>query len=376
MAERTPNYGMIKPAPPDFYNIADFNENSDIVDAALKALSDGVVLRTGATVMSGLLRFKLGAKTDTPLDIRPVNANGDALLITCGGLTVIGGGEFPQSFYATEELAGSAEHLVLGADSDIYFYAKGNTIANRIAIIFDTNGALRPSESNTRTLGTAAYPWSAAYATKYYGGWSGDAIGIDKGGTGATTAAAARAALGVMATGDTAVDAAKLGGQLPAYYRNASNIDAGTVPAARLPTIAVSKGGTGATTAAQAVANLGAVGKAGTFAEDNVMVFDAGGNAKNSGEKISDKAYKAKTQNLTLTASSWSGNQYTLSSSIVTSTNPPGDFGLAVGATQAQASAWADMAPALVSVTSGKIVIRADGVVPQINIPVQVEVRS
>ena len=37
MATNTPNYNLKKPAPSDFYNIADFNGNADIVDAQLKA---------------------------------------------------------------------------------------------------------------------------------------------------------------------------------------------------------------------------------------------------------------------------------------------------------------------------------------------------
>lgn len=49
--------------------------------------------------------------------------------------------------------------------------------------------------------------------------------------------------------GLTVENAAKLGGQLPAYYRNANNINAGTLPLAR--------GGTGATSAGAARASLG-----------------------------------------------------------------------------------------------------------------------
>lgn len=37
---QTPNYKLKKPAPEDFYNIADFNENADLLDAALAAKPD------------------------------------------------------------------------------------------------------------------------------------------------------------------------------------------------------------------------------------------------------------------------------------------------------------------------------------------------
>ena len=33
MATNTPNYNLKKPASTDFYNIADFNGNADIIDA-------------------------------------------------------------------------------------------------------------------------------------------------------------------------------------------------------------------------------------------------------------------------------------------------------------------------------------------------------
>lgn len=40
MATNTPNYNLKKPAPSDFYNIADFNGNADIIDAQLKSIND------------------------------------------------------------------------------------------------------------------------------------------------------------------------------------------------------------------------------------------------------------------------------------------------------------------------------------------------
>ncbi len=40
MATETTNYGLKKPDPSDFYNIADFNGNADIIDAELKSIND------------------------------------------------------------------------------------------------------------------------------------------------------------------------------------------------------------------------------------------------------------------------------------------------------------------------------------------------
>ena len=40
MAEYTKNFNLIKPSQEDFYNVDDFNENADIIDAELKRLAD------------------------------------------------------------------------------------------------------------------------------------------------------------------------------------------------------------------------------------------------------------------------------------------------------------------------------------------------
>ena len=48
MATNTPNYKLKKPDPSDFYNIADFNDNADIIDAQLKSISDQYTDLSGA----------------------------------------------------------------------------------------------------------------------------------------------------------------------------------------------------------------------------------------------------------------------------------------------------------------------------------------
>lgn len=40
MANKTPNYGLTKPLPEEFYDIAVQNENMDIIDSKLKELSN------------------------------------------------------------------------------------------------------------------------------------------------------------------------------------------------------------------------------------------------------------------------------------------------------------------------------------------------
>lgn len=74
-------------------------------------------------------------------------------------------------------------------------------------------------------------------------------IPIANGGTGATTAANARTNLGITP--------ANIGAADEDHNHSAADITSGTLNSARLPTVPVAKGGTGATTAAQAQINLG-----------------------------------------------------------------------------------------------------------------------
>lgn len=84
---------------------------------------------------------------------------------------------------------------------------------------------------------------------------SSGTLGIARGGTGGTTAAEARAQLGAAAASHT---------------HGAGDITSGTLGSDRLPTIPVSKGGTGATTAAAALTALGAAAASHNHAASNI----------------------------------------------------------------------------------------------------------
>lgn len=76
-----------------------------------------------------------------------------------------------------------------------------------------------------------------------------EVVPVANGGTGATSAANARTNLGITPENIGAAD--------EEHTHSAADITSGTMSINRLPTITVAKGGTGATTAAQARVNLG-----------------------------------------------------------------------------------------------------------------------
>ena len=109
-------------------------------------------------------------RTSTVLDIRgATDTNGDALLISAGGLTVIGGGESPQSFYNLGTLSPSAEQLYLTSDQDIVFLVNCQTIANRIGVNFSRSGYFSPLTDNTVYLGSPSFRYTEVHAIAFKG---------------------------------------------------------------------------------------------------------------------------------------------------------------------------------------------------------------
>lgn len=93
---------------------------------------------------------------------------------------------------------------------------------------------------------------------------SNEVVPVANGGTGATSAANARTNLGITPENIGAAD--------ENHKHSAADITSGTMSINRLPTITIAKGGTGATTAAQARVNLGV----GISQETIDMFADAG----------------------------------------------------------------------------------------------------
>lgn len=91
-----------------------------------------------------------------------------------------------------------------------------------------------------------------------------EVVPVSNGGTGATSAANARTNLGITPENIGAAD--------EEHTHSASDITSGTMSISRLPTITVAKGGTGATTAAQARVNLGV-----DISKETIAMFEDAG---------------------------------------------------------------------------------------------------
>lgn len=91
-----------------------------------------------------------------------------------------------------------------------------------------------------------------------------EVVPVSNGGTGATSAANARTNLGITPENIGAAD--------EEHTHSASDITSGTMSVSRLPTITVAKGGTGATTAAQARVNLGV-----DISQETIQMFEDAG---------------------------------------------------------------------------------------------------
>ena len=142
--------------------------------ARLDINADGglVVMGPGGLRLGGNLQMynATSTRTSTVLDLRGgTDVNGDALLITAGGLTVIGGGESPQSFYDLGTLSPSAEQLYLTSDQDIVFLVNCQTIANRIGVNFSRSGYFSPLTDNTVYLGSPSFRYTEVHAIAFKG---------------------------------------------------------------------------------------------------------------------------------------------------------------------------------------------------------------
>jgi hypothetical protein len=165
--------------------------------------------------------------------------------------------DLPYTTYWHSVTYGSIGFVAIGFSSDKVAYAKITELfAARIdsdAIpVTSVNGKTGAVQLNAEDTGAAPETHEHSASDINSGTLSADrlpTVPVTKGGTGATDAATARTNLGITP--------ANIGAAPSTHEHAAENITSGTLASDRLPTVPVAKGGTGATDAATARANLG-----------------------------------------------------------------------------------------------------------------------
>ena len=227
MATTTTNYGMTKPDVTDYYDVDVFNGNADIADAKLKELEDG------------------------KLDI-----DGDASNLTLESITS-SSAEYPTFS------AGLLLKTILGRIQKYLNDLKANCVTS--LSVSGKTITYTKAGGGTGTITTQDTTYSAATTSKAGLMSAADKTKLD----GIASGAQVNSVTGVKGnaestyrTGNVNITPANIGAAAASHNHSASNITSGTLSADRLPTVPVSKGGTGATTAAAARTNLGLYGMA------------------------------------------------------------------------------------------------------------------
>ena len=222
MATTTTNYGMTKPDVTDYYDVDVFNGNADIVDAKLKELEDGK-LDTDGDASNLALESITSSSAEYP------TFSAGLLLKTIFGRI--------QKFL-NDLKANCVTSLSVSGKTITYTKAGGGT------------GTITTQDTTYSAATTSkAGLMSAADKTKLDGIASGAQVNSVTGVKGNSESS--------YRTGNVNLTAANVGAAAASHNHAASNITSGTLSVDRLPTVTVAKGGTGATTAAAARTNLG-----------------------------------------------------------------------------------------------------------------------
>ena len=226
----TNSLNLKKPDQTDFYNVDDFNANADILDVQISNIKSGYLPLTGGTVTGTIT-----AGTDVSLR-RTVN---NAYVSVRGG-TNYNTGASVNLFGLEHATAPGRLELVVPVDSEtrlnMSLRPNGQAVWDGKNLVRSVNGA------NADNAGNVTLP----------------TISVANGGTGATTAAAARNNLGLgNTTGALPIANGGTGATTAAAARN--NLGLGNTTGA-LP---IANGGTGATDGAQALKNLGLINNSG-----------------------------------------------------------------------------------------------------------------
>ena len=139
-------------------------------------LSGGTMTGAITFQVADAIKYNAASATYTMISFITGDTNGHGISIGGGGLTVLGSGESASALISALSLAASNETTYIASDNNIEFFSNCQIIGNRLGIVFDTSGRLRPNTNNTRTLGGTDYFWNKAYIKQTIGGGGGSWI--------------------------------------------------------------------------------------------------------------------------------------------------------------------------------------------------------
>ena len=125
--------------------------SSNIFDCALTPRFTPTSTTTPGQVY---IKANPGTRDGSMIRIIDGDANGSAMLIGDGGLTILGGGEYAANRWSQNDLSATSEDLLLGSDSNMYFEVNANTISNRHTMTYSKTNQLIINSDNI-TNGTA-----------------------------------------------------------------------------------------------------------------------------------------------------------------------------------------------------------------------------
>lgn len=210
------------------------NSKALTADISISASDVGAVEKTGDTMTGDLtlsgtsraIKYASGSRSGTPIAFYAGDGNGSGLVIGDGGRTIIGGGESAQNLHnalGTGTAKEGAEEMHVASDGSIFLHTGCQTIDNRKTVTINGSGNVNAPGGFTGSLsGKATSADTADSAAKL------------------TTARSLKTNLG--STTDVTFDGSSAQDSIPITG-----------------TLAVSHGGTGKTTASEALTALGGV---------------------------------------------------------------------------------------------------------------------
>lgn len=137
------------------------------------------ILQDGTAVLTVNPQFKTTNFTSTPIQILDdTTTYGHTMLVGAGGTTYVGAGEAASGLYNKLGVK-TTEDLILGADSAIRFHTGADNATNINGVTLDTTNAFFPQTNNTGSLGSATKKWNRAYASIFKDGYLENYFGVD-----------------------------------------------------------------------------------------------------------------------------------------------------------------------------------------------------